>query len=142
VIEELDWMMTIDLRQRVLGWGPAPVPGDEDSRTVHLGWRDDCGDLVGVVSWVPHRCPERPMEHAAYLWAMAVEKDHQGQGVGSALIRELLHRTRSTGCVVLWADARASAVGFYTTCGAKAAGPEYTDAITGLADRRIVFSVN
>jgi hypothetical protein len=37
--------------------------------------------------------------------------------------------------------ARESAVGFYVACGARVLGAPYVDEVTGLIDRRAVFTV-
>jgi GNAT superfamily N-acetyltransferase len=129
------------IRTRVLGWPPGPVPGDEDPSATHLVRRNETGGVIAAVSFVGHRCPERPHEAAVYLWGMAVLAEFQRRGVGTALLGELLAESRRSGATIVWADARATAVSFYLRAGAVVEGPPFADEVTQLPDRRITLTL-
>jgi GNAT superfamily N-acetyltransferase len=88
-----------------------------------------------------HPCPDRPGVIAVYLWAMAVAPELQGLGTGRRLLQEVVTWARAADAVVVWADARESAVEFYERCGAIVVGDRYTDDVTGLTDRRVLFEL-
>jgi GNAT superfamily N-acetyltransferase len=88
-----------------------------------------------------HPCPDRPGVIAVYLWAMSVAPELQRRGVGRRLLHEVVTWARAAGAEVVWADARESAVGFYERCGAMAVGDPYSDDVTGLPDRRVLFEL-
>jgi ribosomal protein S18 acetylase RimI-like enzyme len=138
-IAAISWLQTEALRSSVLGWEPAPVPGDEDASAVHLGEVNVSGRVTAVVSFAVHPCPDRPGVIAMYLWAMAVAPELQQLGAGRRLLVEVMSRARAANAEVVWADAREEAVGFYERCGAIAVGDPYSDDVTGLPDRRILF---
>lgn len=138
---EIGWRQAQSLRCSVLGWGCGPVPGDEDAGTVHLGMADGPTELVGVVSFLAHPYPALPARPAVYLWAMAIRPDRQGQGVGTRLLHEVLHRASAIGAGLVWADARLSAVSFYQRHGASAVAPAVQDPIAGVATGRVLFEL-
>lgn len=140
-IVAVSWPDTVDLRRNVLGWSEHPVNGDQEPETTHLAAVDQHDHPIGVVSMVSLPCPEYPEQPGTYFWAMAVARPHQGRGIGRSLITEVIDRAQSAGAEVMWADARSSAIPFYERCGAFAVGPSYTDDITGLIDRRVIFTL-
>jgi predicted GNAT family N-acyltransferase len=95
----------------------------------HVLARDDAGTPIG--------CGRLTPQHK--IGRMAVLPDWRGQGVGAALLRELLGRARALGWSEVVLDAQVSAIGFYTRAGFVAHGEEFEDA--GLAHRamRLVF---
>ncbi|MGB6143477.1 MAG: GNAT family N-acetyltransferase, partial [Rhodanobacter sp.] len=95
----------------------------------HVLARDDAGHPIG--------CGRLTPQHK--IGRMAVLPDWRGQGVGAALLRELLGLARAQGWPEVALDAQVSAIGFYTRAGFVAYGDEFEDA--GLAHRamRLVF---
>jgi GNAT superfamily N-acetyltransferase len=137
----ISWLAAEALRSSVLAWEPGPVPGDEDASAVHLAEVDASGRVTAVVSFAVHPCPDRPGVIAVYVWAMAVAPELQRLGTGRRLLDEVLSRARAANAEVVWADAREGAVGFYERCGATAVGDPYSDDVTGLPDRRVLFDL-
>ncbi len=131
----------MDLRCEVLGWPRAFVPGDEAGDTLHVAARDEQGRAEGVVSFMPHTYPDAPADPAIYFWGMAVRQDRQLRGTGSMLLAYVLSRGQVAGTRFVWADARESAVPFYRKLGGTPIGSAYSDTITGMMDRRVVFEL-
>ena len=80
------WQQTEALRCSVLGWEPGPVPGDEDPSAVHLAEVDASGQVIAVVSFMAHPCPDRVSVIAVYMWAIAIAPELQGLGTGRRLL--------------------------------------------------------
>jgi GNAT superfamily N-acetyltransferase len=135
---------THPLRQKILRIGqPAQAsiyPGDEDPRALHLGAFDASGALVGIATLCrpedrlagipPYRSP------GLRFRGMAVEPTHVAQGVGALLLAELRRVAKERGARELWANARASAVGFYVKQGFKVVSTPFE--ITGLGPHLVV----
>jgi GNAT superfamily N-acetyltransferase len=128
------------LRSRVLDWIQPRSRLDGDGAS-HLAVTDD-GVVVAVVSHTSWPYPRNPTAPARYFWAMAVDPLRQRHGYGRQLLTTVSDIARAAGEILMWADARESAVPFYVACGAQLdeASP-YVDEITGLLDRRIVFAL-
>lgn len=132
------------LRQQLLRIGQPPqasiYPGDDDPRAVHLGAYDADGTLVGIATLCkpedrmagmpPYRTP------GLRFRGMAVAPTHVGKGVGALLLAELRKVARERGAKELWANARASAVGFYVKQGFKVVSTPFE--ITGLGPHLVV----
>ncbi|MCA2217837.1 GNAT family N-acetyltransferase [Jidongwangia harbinensis] len=131
---------TFGLRSGVLGWAE-PATRIDDGTASHLALVDGTA-VIAVVSHARWPCPDAPEQPARYFWAMAVDGAHRGRGAGRRLLAAVADRARSAGESILWADARASAVGFYVACGARVVGPPYVDEVTGLTDRRVLLPVD
>ena len=105
-----------------------PLPGDapppEDA--LHVGAFEG-GDAVGAASVLPAPWPG-PGVLPAPTWqlrSMAVRRDRRGAGVGRAVLDLAVATAREQGASALWAAARLEALGFYTTAGWTAVGPEW-----------------
>ncbi len=132
--------VTFGLRRAVLGWTvPATRIDNDNARHLAL-MRGDA--VVAVVSHVNWPCPDEPGKPARYFWGMAGDSSHRRQGAGRRLFAAIAAHARSAGECVMWADARESAVGFYLACGARVLGAPYVDEVTGLVDRRVVFTIH
>jgi GNAT superfamily N-acetyltransferase len=143
-VVEIPSVATHDLRLRVLRTGtPSTDPvfaGDDDADALHFGARD--GDaLVGVASLRPEPTPWRAGLSAVQLRGMAVEPSRQGEGIGQRLLDAVIARARAGGFGVLWANARTSALAFYSSAGMTAVGDEFTPAATGLPHRVVVLDL-
>jgi GNAT superfamily N-acetyltransferase len=135
------WQDAEALRVSVLGWAAGAVPGDDEPASIHLAQRDDAGDVIAVVSFMLHPCPERPHVRAVYLWGIGVLPAWQRRGIGSQLLAEVVAEARGHGAGIVWADARETAVPFYQRAGAVVSGPRIIDEVTGLPDRRVILAV-
>jgi predicted GNAT family N-acyltransferase len=84
----------------------------------HVLARDDSGQPIGCGRLTPmHK-----------IGRMAVLPDWRGQGVGVAMLRELVSRARALGWPEVALDAQVSAIGFYERAGFVAHGEEFEDA--------------
>ncbi|HWX68024.1 MAG TPA: GNAT family N-acetyltransferase [Rhodanobacter sp.] len=95
----------------------------------HVLARDDAGQPIG--------CGRLTPEHK--IGRMAVLQAWRGQGVGMALLRELIARARAQGWVEVALDAQIGAIGFYEREGFIAYGEEFEDA--GLPHRAMRMSL-
>ena len=66
----------------------------------HLAVAIDGSQVIGFASGVHYVHPDKPSE----LWIneVGVASDHQGRGVGKAVVRALLEHARSLGCEEAW----------------------------------------
>ncbi len=78
---------------------------DDSPGAWHLGAVDEAGRVVAISSIYAVPCPLRPQaQPAVQLQNMAVEPALQRQGIGSAVMAEILRRLRATDAVLLWAS--------------------------------------
>ena len=133
----------LPLRRAVLRPGYPDDASDyaEDARAVHVGaWDDE--RLVGCATVFAQPWPGPPPEPAAWrLRGMAVEPGRQGLGVGIRVLAEAVAAARAGGARLIWANARSSALGFYTGQGWRMAGEEFNASDTGLPHYPIVLDL-
>ena len=117
-----DYRAAVDLREAVLrrplgrGWEPGAFDGEELS--FHLGCFVGV-ELVAVLVL-------RPVDgETLHLRQLAVDPDHQGQGIGRALLAFAERLAREHGYRRLVAQARESAVGFYRRLGWEVRGEPF-----------------
>jgi hemoglobin len=97
-----------DLRYRVLREplglprGSERIAQDPEPTTTHLGAFNDASPLIGCATLIEN--------DGLQLRAMAVARDWQGRGVGSAVLRAAAEIAADR---PLWCEARVHAVGFY-----------------------------
>jgi len=119
VIRNISWEETIPLRQSVL-WPTKPpeychVEGDQGA--LHFGaFTND--ELVCVASVYLK-------SDKARLRKFATNADYQGQGIGSKMLKSILHSLKDTNAKTFWCDARESALGFYQRFGMQANGERF-----------------
>ncbi len=89
-----------------------------DADCWHVLARDETGQPIGCGRLTPMQ----------KIGRMAVLPDWRGQGVGVALLRELITRARAQGWPQVALDAQVSAIGFYERAGFVAHGDEFEDA--------------
>ena len=132
-VEIADWSRD-DQREALLGLRDTvfiqeqgvPEQRERDGLDVdcwHVLARDEAGQPIGCGRLSP----------AHKIGRMAVLADWRGQGVGAALLRELISRARTQGWPEVALDAQVSALGFYERAGFVAHGGEFEDA--GMAHR-------
>jgi ribosomal protein S18 acetylase RimI-like enzyme len=66
----------------------------------HLVVAVDGGQVIGFVSGVHYVHPDKPSE--MWINEVGVAPGHQGQGVGKAMMQELLQHARRLGCREAW----------------------------------------
>lgn len=105
---------------------PEALEWDEwDGRCLHVLAQTHAGDPVGTGRLLPD----------GHIGRMAVLRAWRGQGVGSALLQELLAMAREEGHDVARLNAQTQALAFYERFGFVAEGPEFLDA--GIAHRHM-----
>lgn len=131
-----------DLRREVLRRGTPSdnvrFDQDDDPRTRHLAIRDDSGAVIAASTWSPRPLPDRPYEPGVQLRGMAVSPDHRGRGLGAAMLVAGLDVARRDGAVLVWANARDSALDFYRANGFAVVGDGFRTTDTDLPHHRIV----
>jgi len=118
LVEQVRPEITYGLRQRILRPGMAPAeaffPGDRERSSGHFAAYVN-HRIVGVASVL-----EEPEDDGPGLWrlrGMAVEPEHRGTGVGTALIERVRDFVARSGGGRIWCNARVSAQGFYAAAG-------------------------
>ena len=111
---------------------------DGDPETRHLAVRDERRTVIAASTWSPAPFPDRPDEPALQLRGMAVSADHRGRGLGAAMIAAGLDLARRRGAVLVWANARDSALEFYLANGFAVVGDGFRTTDTDLPHHRIV----
>ncbi|MEP7185881.1 MAG: GNAT family N-acetyltransferase [Rhodanobacter sp.] len=89
-----------------------------DGDCQHVLAHDENGHPIGCGRLTPAR----------KIGRMAVLAEWRGQGVGTAMLRELIARARAMGWTELALDAQTSAIGFYERAGFEAYGDIFDDA--------------
>jgi GNAT superfamily N-acetyltransferase len=142
-VESVEAVECHALRRAVLRAGDpdASVSWPEDSAAgaFHLAVRAN-GVIVAAASFAPAATPHRPDTLAWQLRGMAVEPAYQRHGYGVLLFDEARERLRAVGAQVLWANARDSAIGFYTRCGMQVVGDGFVAAL-GLPHHVVVLDL-
>lgn len=120
----------MDLRHRVLRpnqpLGACVYPRDEAPRTLHLGYRDGDGRIIGIASVFREAPPGSDAPCAWRIRGMAVDPAQQGRGIGAALLEGLI--TYATAQQhdgaegLLWCNGRTSVEPFYLAQGFRRVG--------------------
>ena len=113
--------------------------GDDESTTIHLAAFDLHDAIVAVSTWMQRPLAEEPNGAAIQLRGMATKVGLQGTGVGTLLLGRGIRLARERNANVVWANARDSALGFYTRNGFEIIGDGFIEAVTGLAHHRVRF---
>ena len=133
---------TLMLRQQILRPGgeltDCQFPGDTDRSTQHIGAYLK-GDLVGIVSVYARACKELG-ENGFQLRAMAVSEAARGKQVGLKLLGAAEEAAFAAGADYIWANARASALGFYEKADYQVLGDEFM--IEGVGAHFLVYREN
>ncbi|MDR6197220.1 GNAT family N-acetyltransferase [Siphonobacter sp. SORGH_AS_0500] len=108
--------LTYELRHQVL-WPDRPITYvilEEDFEGLHYGAIQN-DQVMGVISVF--------QDGEKYRFRkFAVHPDHQGKGVGSALLRHVIKEMNGRSVPQLWCDARVTAIPFYERFGMKPGG--------------------
>jgi predicted GNAT family N-acyltransferase len=115
----ISWEQTIPLRQSVL-WPNKPpaychVEGDHDA--MHYGAFVN-GELVCVASVYIN-------SDKARLRKFATKTDYQSKGIGSQMLKFILHTLNDSAANIFWCDARESALSFYQRFGMQPYGERF-----------------
>ena len=114
MIEEVPLDDIIDLRCRVLRPGlprdSARFVQDRRPGSFHLAYRDDAGEVVSCVTFVPEDLDGMP---AWRFRGMATDEARRGEGLGSQVLKAGLAGVAARGGGLVWCNARVSALHFY-----------------------------
>jgi GNAT superfamily N-acetyltransferase len=128
LVEQVRPEITFGLRQQVLRPGqPAEdshFPGDRDRSSGHFAAYVE-HRVVGIASVFAEAEANGP--GVWRLRGMAVDPDHQGGGVGTALLGRVRDFVRRSGHGLIWCNARVSAQGFYVGAGFVAVGEPWEE---------------
>lgn len=120
-VKEIPSKVTLNLRREVLRPGqglPSCIfEGDDLSTTKHFGVFSNENKLLGIASIFYKDNPSIQCKNIFQLRGMASIQDVRGQGVGSLLLSAAENYVRDQGSNLIWANARTSAIGFYTKLG-------------------------
>jgi GNAT superfamily N-acetyltransferase len=141
-VVDVDAAETHALRRFVLRRG---TPTDEvnfatDTQpgTRHLAIRDRAGAVIATSTWFESESPTAPGARAVQLRAMAVHDDHQGRGLGAILVDAGAAHAATIGAELVWANARDTALGFYTRQGFEVVGDGFLTADTRIPHHVVV----
>jgi GNAT superfamily N-acetyltransferase len=141
-VEEVQVEELYELRMEVLRRGTPSdnvhFPQDSDPQTHHLAIRDEAGAVIAASTWSPRPFPDDPDVPAVQLRGMAVSAPHRGRGLGAAMIAAGREDARRGGAVLVWANARDSALDFYLANGFTVSGAGFRTTDTDLPHHRIV----
>jgi len=91
---------------------------DDTAGAWHLGAVDERERIVAISSFYLDADPLQPdARPAVQLAFMAVDPAVQRGGIGTSVMTEAIRRLRASDAVVLWANARDSALPFYAKFG-------------------------
>ncbi|SNQ44235.1 GNAT family N-acetyltransferase [Cellulophaga lytica] len=90
--------------------------GDNLKTTFHIGAYQN-NQLIGVASLLQVKNTSILNVFAYQLRGMAIANEHQGKGLGKKIINYAETILKEKGVLLLWMNARVSAIPFYTKCG-------------------------
>ena len=143
-VVESDLKQTNALRSTVLSWQQLEIAPDHDQRARHFVAQTNDGMIVGCASCGPAAFPEAALDGYSSMrfWGVAVSASYRGLGIGQALMRAVLARGSELAVDLVWANARNSALSFYTDLRFETIGDPFTDALSGLDDRRVLLRLS
>ena len=121
-VEQISSKETQPLRHKVL-WPhielekDCVIDIDDRSDAIHLGCKDNHGNIIGVCSLFEMTTPKLEFQKQYRLRAMATDPGVRGSGAGRQIVEFALKRIEELGYDVLWCDARKVALGFYARMG-------------------------
>jgi GNAT superfamily N-acetyltransferase len=89
---------------------------DDDPDAHHLAVRLGDGRIVGCATYFPDPWPGDELSLAGPTWrlrGMATAPEVRGTGTGGVLLAAGIDLVRRVGAVLLWCNARTTAIGFY-----------------------------
>ncbi len=99
-------------------------PGDNDSSSVHLAWRDTDGRVVSAVSLYDEPLPGTDAP-AWRIRGMATLPEYRSRGLGGELLRRCFAHVRGVRPGTVWCNARTSAAGYYAKHGFEQLGETF-----------------
>ena len=120
LIKEITAQETLIIRQSVLRHGKpleaCALEGDNLKTTHHFGLFES-SNLTGIISLFTKTNPIFAENLQAQIRGMAILEIHRKKGFGEALVKHCEDYCVSRQLVLIWFNARATAVGFYKKLG-------------------------
>lgn len=127
-IKLIDAVETYEVRHPELRNGrpveSCSLKGDDHPGTLHFGCYHE-KKLIGVASFMFFPFVDIPGDKAMQLRGMAVIKAYQAQGIGKRILQFCENLLQQRGVRIIWMNARASALGFYTSLNYTISGEEF-----------------
>lgn len=133
LLYEAELALRDEVLRRPLGMRIADDKLSDEINQWHFGVSSG-GELVACVILVPRSIAE------GQLRQMAVSNEHQGSGVGRALVEQVEQQAWSRGIKHIMLHARATAIGFYERLGYACEGDEYLE--VGLPHRTMTKTLD
>lgn len=134
-------MDTHELRRTILGWNTEEIELDSERDTAHFIAQTRDGAVVGCGSVgrsvFPGETPYYSTLDAMRFWGVAVVSPLRGRGIGHQLMNHISDYALREKQLLIWANARESAVPFYVNRGFEIIGDRFTDSLSGLTDFRV-----
>lgn len=133
MVEKVAAADTYELRHRVLGRdeSAAAVAADDDGDLTSGHFADQIDGYV-VATGTVRLSPTPTGEPTAWqIRGMAVEPDHRGEGLGSAILNALVDHAEAHGGGTIWCYVRVRARTLYERHGFRAVGEEFHDPVAG-----------
>ncbi|HUD10749.1 MAG TPA: GNAT family N-acetyltransferase [Candidatus Saccharimonadales bacterium] len=118
-VSSVNQELTYSLRREVLGWKNTVSEYDALPDASHFAVTSPEGTVFAVGSSGSLNCPLFPDSKGYKFWAIAVEHDKQGLGLGRLIIDHVLNTAINSEKEILWADSRQTALDFYERVGFK-----------------------
>lgn len=132
---------TYELRRRVLRDGTpsddVTFDADHESTTCHLVIRDAYGVVVATSTWIERSSPDHPGTPALQLRGMAVAPEGRRRRLGARLIDAGVALAAERERLIVWANARDTALDFYVAQGFTIIGDGFVTHDTRLPHHRI-----
>ena len=129
-IKEISSTETLALRSEILRPGKdiseCQFDGDDAPDTRHFGALDAQNNIVGIVSVYRKGNSAISAGHHAYqIRAMAIKSACRGQGIGNLVLSAAENYAKAQSAHLIWANARSSAIGFYSKAGFSVESEEF-----------------
>ena len=134
-----------ELRGDVLGWSEHPLDSETATNVRHFVARTADGDVVACGSCALVAFPDDNEVRfgdvrAMRFWGVTVHPEWRGRQLGTAIMGAIRNRALEQQNVrLVWGQARTTALSFYEGIGYEVVGSEFTAAVSGLTNRRVVL---
>lgn len=122
--------LRLDVLRRGMANQSVTFDGDDDPTTIHFAALDYDDRVVATSSWLERPTPSG--RRAIQLRGMATARTLQGTGLGGRLLEAGLAEARRRGFDHVWANARDSALPFYSRHGFSVVGDGFIESVTEL----------
>ena len=122
--------LRLDVLRRGMANRSVTFDGDDDPTTIHLAAFDHGDRVMATSTWLERPAPTG--HRAIQLRGMATARTLQGTGLGGRLLEAGIAEARRRGFDHVWANARDSALPFYSRHGFSVVGNGFIEPVTEL----------